>query len=385
MRHILRIILILGLGALTAVTLVSCGDSSGGSSSSGGQNGPAITSIDITPENPSIFLYGTQQFTATGTFDDGTTMDVTDEVYWSSTSDSVAIGNNLAGSEGLATSKSAGTTTITAMDFETGISNTTGLNSGCTASVKNSGPVESRSDATVTLALSCSGITSYACTTGSARLCVSGPEDFETGTGGLSVSNAALASCGASGVSATGCATAGGTYDVLELGQTASMTATAIAADIDTTVYTDLQVHLRAAYPAAATFSAGENVTVAACCGPGCNVAPIIGTAPSGDNGGTDEWTERGPFVPDKTTFDNCSATTVIMSLFTDAAGEVAHIDDYALSGVGTLGVTLTGIGGGVYEGGFTTCAPDTVPVTCTWGTAHGTFEADNTTNVTFY
>src|SRR5207245_6393546 len=56
----------------------------------------------------------TRQFTATGTFSDSTTQDLTTQVTWSSSSTAVATISNAGGSQGLATSVAAGTTTITA-------------------------------------------------------------------------------------------------------------------------------------------------------------------------------------------------------------------------------------------------------------------------------
>lgn len=71
---------------------------------------PAITSIAITPANPSIDRSATQQFIATGTYSDSTTQVITSSVTWSSSAPSVAsIGTN-----GLAASNAAGATTITA-------------------------------------------------------------------------------------------------------------------------------------------------------------------------------------------------------------------------------------------------------------------------------
>jgi hypothetical protein len=66
------------------------------------------------PSIPSIAWGTTQQFTATGTYTDGTTPEMTSTVTWSSTSTSVATISNTAGSNGLATSTGEGTTTITA-------------------------------------------------------------------------------------------------------------------------------------------------------------------------------------------------------------------------------------------------------------------------------
>ncbi|MGB8474832.1 MAG: MBG domain-containing protein [Candidatus Acidiferrum sp.] len=71
---------------------------------------PTLVSIQITPANPSILLGLTQQFTATGTYSDNSTQNITASVTWTSATPSVAtIGANT----GLATGASAGTSQIT--------------------------------------------------------------------------------------------------------------------------------------------------------------------------------------------------------------------------------------------------------------------------------
>ena len=69
-----------------------------------------LVSISLTPSSPNIGIGATQQFTATGTFADQSTQDLTSEVAWSSTSPTVAT----ISSTGLATANAAGTSTITA-------------------------------------------------------------------------------------------------------------------------------------------------------------------------------------------------------------------------------------------------------------------------------
>ena len=70
-----------------------------------------LTSLDITPKNPGyLFAGSTQQFTATGTFADGSTADVTDQVNWTNNSSIVAT----ISATGLATGQGSGTTDITA-------------------------------------------------------------------------------------------------------------------------------------------------------------------------------------------------------------------------------------------------------------------------------
>ncbi len=95
---------------LTIILLAGCGGSGGGSSAPA----PTLVSISVTPINPIIALSTMQQFTATGTFSDNTTHNLTESVTWSSTSALVATISNTAGSNGLATSVGTGSTTITA-------------------------------------------------------------------------------------------------------------------------------------------------------------------------------------------------------------------------------------------------------------------------------
>jgi trimeric autotransporter adhesin len=73
-----------------------------------------LASITITPLNPSIARGTSRQFTATGTYSDSTTQNLTDSVAWYSSNTAVAAISNAAGSKGLATSAATGATTITA-------------------------------------------------------------------------------------------------------------------------------------------------------------------------------------------------------------------------------------------------------------------------------
>jgi trimeric autotransporter adhesin len=72
-----------------------------------------LTSIAITPVNPSLAKGTTVQLTATGTFSDGTTEDLTATAAWHSSSIIVAVVGN-AGIGGSVTARTVGTTTITA-------------------------------------------------------------------------------------------------------------------------------------------------------------------------------------------------------------------------------------------------------------------------------
>ena len=76
---------------------------------------PVLVSIEVTPANPALPKGRTQQFTATGTFSNGSHQDLTSTCAWTSSSTSIAIVSNAGGSKGLATGKAPGTTQIRAL------------------------------------------------------------------------------------------------------------------------------------------------------------------------------------------------------------------------------------------------------------------------------
>src|ERR1039457_1519030 len=69
-----------------------------------------LVSIAVTPTNPSIALGTTEQMTATGTFDDGSTLDITSTVTWTTQRATIVTVN----SQGLATSVKVGNSRVTA-------------------------------------------------------------------------------------------------------------------------------------------------------------------------------------------------------------------------------------------------------------------------------
>jgi len=69
-----------------------------------------LTTITVTPANPSIIQGQNVQFTATGTYSDTTSLDITNTVTWGTTNPSVATVN----STGLATGTGLGAVTISA-------------------------------------------------------------------------------------------------------------------------------------------------------------------------------------------------------------------------------------------------------------------------------
>jgi hypothetical protein len=91
---------------LLSVFLAGCG--------CGGGDNPVLSSIEVSPADPSIALGTTQQFIATGVFSDNTTQDLTNSVTWSLSDEAVASISNDAASKGLAHSLSYGVTRVIA-------------------------------------------------------------------------------------------------------------------------------------------------------------------------------------------------------------------------------------------------------------------------------
>src|SRR5215468_1199694 len=87
-----------------------------------------LRSIAVTPSSPSLTVGATQQFTATGTYSDGSTQNLTSQVTWGSSNTTTATINSSA----LATAMAAGSTTISA---------TLGAVSGSTGLTVTPGPL----------------------------------------------------------------------------------------------------------------------------------------------------------------------------------------------------------------------------------------------------
>ena len=83
-----------------------------------------LVSLDLQPAAASVPLGVPQAFTATGTFSDGTTQDLTSAVRWGSASIAAPIATlgNAAGNHGLATPLSPGSMLVTATDPVSGVS-----------------------------------------------------------------------------------------------------------------------------------------------------------------------------------------------------------------------------------------------------------------------
>jgi hypothetical protein len=119
----------LATGLSVGTTTITATDPSGSISGSTNLTVTAAlpASIAVTPTHPSIVKGIKQQFTATGTFTDNTTQNLTTQVTWSSSNTNIATVSNAANSKGLATGVGVGTTTITATDPSGSISGSTNL------------------------------------------------------------------------------------------------------------------------------------------------------------------------------------------------------------------------------------------------------------------
>lgn len=73
-----------------------------------------LTSISVSPSSATVFAGSSQQFSATGTYSDGSTQDVTSTVAWGGSPSSVVTVGNGPGSQGLAQAVAAGSATISA-------------------------------------------------------------------------------------------------------------------------------------------------------------------------------------------------------------------------------------------------------------------------------
>jgi len=87
--------------------VAGCGGGSGAPS-------PTLVSIAITPENPSIPLGTSEQFTAIGTFSDNSMREITTSVTWTSATPDVATISNTTSFNGLVTPVKTGVATVTA-------------------------------------------------------------------------------------------------------------------------------------------------------------------------------------------------------------------------------------------------------------------------------
>jgi len=83
--------------------------------------------IEVTPANASFQVTRTQQMTATAVYTDGTTLNVTTQVAWTTGRVATATISNGAGTQGLATAVAVGTTTVTATWAQWSVMGTTNI------------------------------------------------------------------------------------------------------------------------------------------------------------------------------------------------------------------------------------------------------------------
>ncbi len=113
---------VISVALFLAAAISACGGGGG----DGGEVTAAVSlaSITVTPANQSITIGTTRQFTATGTYSDGSAKDLTSSVVWTSSHTAVAAIN----SAGLANSTGTGSTTITAASGSLSGSTTLAIN-----------------------------------------------------------------------------------------------------------------------------------------------------------------------------------------------------------------------------------------------------------------
>src|SRR6185437_3760683 len=92
------------------VCFLQCGKNSSPAPGSGGTSSPTLASISISPSSPTLQTGTTQQFTATGSFSDNSTQNLTSTATWSSSNAAVAT----ISTAGVASALAAGTSTIKA-------------------------------------------------------------------------------------------------------------------------------------------------------------------------------------------------------------------------------------------------------------------------------
>jgi hypothetical protein len=102
---VLMPLLLVGALLFNLAFLAACGSGSHSTEAT-------LSSIAVAPASQTLAIGGSQQFTATGTYSDGTTADLTSRATWSSSNTAAAT----ISSTGMATGVEAGTTTVTATD-----------------------------------------------------------------------------------------------------------------------------------------------------------------------------------------------------------------------------------------------------------------------------
>ena len=116
--------------SLSAATAGTGGTGPGGATSTGGSGGvhvPKLKTIAIAPASPAVTEGATIQLSATGVFDDGGQKDITTFVNWSSSAQKAAVVSNMPTQKGLVDGLIVGTSTILAVDADSGLSGSEAL------------------------------------------------------------------------------------------------------------------------------------------------------------------------------------------------------------------------------------------------------------------
>lgn len=122
------------IGFLTLFSLILLTFGCGGGGGDDPPPAPTLVSIAVTPAAPSLAVGATVQLTATGTYSDSSTRELTSQVTWSSSAGLVATVSNAPGTKGVVSAVSAGTASIVAtLGTVTGSSNLTSTSSAMTA------------------------------------------------------------------------------------------------------------------------------------------------------------------------------------------------------------------------------------------------------------
>jgi len=237
--------LVLFSSLLLVMAGVGCGSSPGVTPPN-----KALVSISAAPTTASIRVGATQQFTATGTYSDGSTADVTSSATWTSSSTSVAT----VSTGGLATAVAAGSATVTAA-----VGTVTG-----TAALTVTGKTVSSIAVTPATASVAAGSTEQFAATATYS---DGSTGNVTSTATWTSSSSAVATVNAAGL-ATGVAagTATVTATLSGVSGTANLTVTAVAATLTSITVTPTTASIAAGaaqqFTATATYSNGTTANV---------------------------------------------------------------------------------------------------------------------------
>ena len=153
---------------------------------------PTLASIAVTPANPSVATGATQQFTATGTYSDNSTKDITSQASWTSAAPTAATIN----AAGLATALCSGTSAIgAALSSISGQTTLTVTGLGSTTTVLSANPNPPQAGQTVTFT---AAVSSFCGTpTGTVQFIVDGANygaPVSLSAGGIATTTATFAS-----------------------------------------------------------------------------------------------------------------------------------------------------------------------------------------------